>query len=102
MLVAGQTQLLAGASLPIAAGIANVMQFASLELADAIRMAVDHPARLLGLEPGGLAQGGPADLVIFKLAPVDGALKIEPLATMLAGELLSASVSQPPDFHRTG
>ncbi len=67
LVVAGQTEVMAGASLPIGAGIANVMQFAGVSLQEAISMAVDHPAKLLNIEPGGLEPGDPADLVLFDL-----------------------------------
>jgi N-acetylglucosamine-6-phosphate deacetylase len=67
LVVAGQTELLAGASLPLSTGVANVMRFAGVDLAAAIRMAVHHPAALLGISPGGLDAGDPADLVQFTL-----------------------------------
>ena len=57
LVVAGQRQILAGASLPLGAGVANVIRFAEVDLADAVRMAVHHPAGLLGLGPGGLEPG---------------------------------------------
>ncbi len=68
LVVAGQTELMAGASLPLSAGVANAMRFAGVDLATAIRMAVHHPAALLGIEPGGLDVGDRADLVQFELA----------------------------------
>ena len=68
LVVAGQTELMAGASLPLSAGVANAMRFAGVDLATAIRMAAHHPAALLGIEPGGLEVGDRADLVQFELA----------------------------------
>ncbi len=73
LVVAGQTELLAGAAEPQGAGVATVMRFAGVGLPEAIAMAVDHPARLLGLEPGGLEPGQPADLVVFNL---DGGFQV--------------------------
>lgn len=67
LVVAGQRQLLAGASLPIGTGVANVMQFAGVSLAEAIDMATANPARLLSMPPGGLQPGDPADLVLFDI-----------------------------------
>jgi len=67
LVVAGQRELLAGASLPLGVGISNVMRFAQLDLNTAVRMAVHNPASLLGLDPGGLDPGDPADLVQFDL-----------------------------------
>jgi len=67
LVIAGQRELLAGASEPIGTGIANVIRFAGVSLTEAVRMAVHHPARLLGTEPGDLRPGDPADLVLFDL-----------------------------------
>jgi len=65
LVVAGQREILAGASLPIGTGIANVMRFADVTLRQAVAMAVDNPANLLGLEIGGIQPGEPA--VLFDL-----------------------------------
>jgi N-acetylglucosamine-6-phosphate deacetylase len=67
LVIAGQDQLLAGASLPIGVGVANVMQFAGVDLATAIDMATKHPAQLLGLPMNALRPGDLADLVLFDL-----------------------------------
>jgi N-acetylglucosamine-6-phosphate deacetylase len=67
LVVAGQRELFAGASLPVSVGVANVTRFAGVDLRTAVNMAVHHPARLLGIEPGGLEPGDPADLVQFSL-----------------------------------
>ncbi len=67
LVVAGQREILAGAYQPLPIGIPNVMHFAGVDLATAVRMATDNPARLLGLHPGGLQPGDPADLVLFDL-----------------------------------
>jgi len=91
LVVAGQRELLAGAALPIGPGIANVMHFAGVGLADAVRMAVDNPARLMGVDPGGFEVGDPGDLVQFRLiesADDDVAAKFEPVATVIDGEVV--------------
>ena len=67
LVVAGQRELLAGAGLPLSVGIGNVMHFAGIGLADAVRMATLHPARLIGAPAGNLQPGDPADLVVFDL-----------------------------------
>jgi N-acetylglucosamine-6-phosphate deacetylase len=98
LVVAGQAELMAGASMPISAGVANVMQYAGVGLAEAVRMAVDHPARLLGIEPGGFEPGDPADLVQFDLVEADGApgsRRFEVCATLIGGEVTYGSVGQP-------
>ena len=67
LVVAGQRQMLAGASRPIGTGVANVMRFAGVSLSEAIDMATTHPANLLSMPSGGLQPGDPADLVLFHL-----------------------------------
>ncbi|HVX16002.1 MAG TPA: amidohydrolase family protein [Pirellulales bacterium] len=83
LVVAGQTQLLAGASHPIGVGVVNVMRFAGVDLASAVAMATAQPAQLLGRPVPGLRPGDPADLVLFRL---DGQLLVR--ATILAGEVV--------------
>ncbi len=73
LVIAGQDQLLAGASRPIGVGIANVMKFAGVDLATAVDMASRRPAQLLGRPVSRLAVGDMADLVLFDLGPVGDA-----------------------------
>ncbi len=91
LVIAGQRQLLAGASRPIGSGVVNVMQFAGLDLATAIAMAVEQPLRLLGLPPRSLEVGQPADVVQFRL-PADmaqaGPLPFEVCTTVLDGQVV--------------
>ena len=68
LVIAGQDQLLAGASQPIGVGVANVMRFAGVDLPTAVAMAGRNPARLLGLSSVDLRPGNRADLVLFELA----------------------------------
>lgn len=98
LVVAGQRELLAGAAIPIGPGIANVMHFAGVGLADAVRMAVDNPAGLLGIEPGGFEVGDPGDLVQFRLieSPDDDApARFEPVATAIDGEVAWGAAWRP-------
>lgn len=67
LVIAGQDQLLAGASLPIGAGVAGVMRFAGVDLATAVAMASQQPARLLRRKPVQLRVGDPADVTLFDL-----------------------------------
>lgn len=100
LVIAGQDQLLAGASLPIGVGVANVMRFAGLDLPTAIDMATRRPATLLGLDCGSLLPGARADLVLFELPPdlqqtarqpgINAGLKIR--ATIAGGQLVFGSV----------
>ena len=84
LVVPGQRQLLAGASRPIGVGVAMVMRYADLDLRDAVVMASQRPAGLIGLEPGGLEPGAMADLVLFELA--EDRMDIQ--ATILHGTLV--------------
>jgi N-acetylglucosamine-6-phosphate deacetylase len=95
LVVAGQDQLLAGAAEPIGTGVANVMRFASLDLATAVAMASAHPSQLLGRTPGTLRPGDAADLVLFDLFPPnadEGSLasgeRLAVRATLVAGEIV--------------
>ncbi len=67
LVIAGQEQLLAGASLPITSGVANVMRFAGVDLATAVDMASNRPRQMLGRPTIGLEPGDAADLVLFDL-----------------------------------
>jgi N-acetylglucosamine-6-phosphate deacetylase len=67
-----------------------VMHFAGVSLAAAVAMATEHPARLLGIEPGHVTPGEPADLVVFDLVdkPADTAFQQFRVRTVLiAGEV---------------
>ena len=89
LVVAGQREILAGASAPLGPCVANVIQFSGVDLATAIRMATYQPAALLGIEQGGLDVGDPADLVVFSLAKpsdADGTAAFQVRATILGGE----------------
>ncbi len=95
LVIAGQDQLLAGASLPIGNGIAGVMRFAGVDLATAVDMATVHPARLLGRAEGALQAGEPADLVLFDLVEDPATLeptKVEVRATICSGELVYGAI----------
>jgi N-acetylglucosamine-6-phosphate deacetylase len=85
IVVAGQRQYLAGAGLPITYGIANIMQFAQVDLRSAIDMASRWPARLVSVESG-FHVGGLANFVRFSFSP--GSAPIRVLATVNRGELV--------------
>jgi len=104
LVIAGQDQLLAGASLPIGVGVANVMRFAGVDLKTAVDMASRQPAELVRTRTGGLCPGDWADLVLFDL-PEDlaGATAIPSndrtnagltiRATIAAGRVVSGEVN---------
>jgi N-acetylglucosamine-6-phosphate deacetylase len=87
LVIAGQRQLLAGASQPIHVGVANVMRFAGVDLATAVRMASTHPASIIGAEAGEIAPGNRADFVLFHLR--EG---LEIVATVIAGDMVHGSL----------
>lgn len=86
--IAGQNQLLAGASLPLNVGVANAMEFAGIGLATAIGMATTHPAGLLSLNAGDLKFGTRADLTQFSICRGDGDLpaRLNVSSTIANGE----------------
>ncbi len=89
LVVAGQRQFLAGASQPLSTAVARVMDFAGLDLASAVTLASQQPARLLGLAPLSLEPGQPADLIQFTLlrARDSSFADLEVHATLADGEL---------------
>jgi len=91
LVVAGQDQILAGASLPIGVGVANVMRFANVDLKTAVEMASTRPAQFIGYPAGQLAEGAAADLIQFELPGADGRGDLEELtvgAVVNRGELV--------------
>ncbi len=67
LVMAGQEELLAGATAPVGQGVAHVMRFADLTLEEAMGLASAGPLRVLGMEPVRLAPGNLANLVLFDL-----------------------------------
>ncbi len=89
LVIAGQDQLLAGASRPIGAGVANVIEFAGVDLPTAVEMASHHPARLLGLPASDLRPGDAADVVLFDLnRSGDRPATLKVISTYSAGKLV--------------
>jgi N-acetylglucosamine-6-phosphate deacetylase len=84
LVIAGQRDILAGASLLMDTCVAQLMRFAGVNLATAIDLASIQPARLLGINNHRLDVGSPANLVLFELPTADTTrLKIR--GTMIAG-----------------
>lgn len=88
LVIAGQDQLLAGASLPLGVGIVNMMRFADVDLATAVAMASSQPARLLTGESVELEAGATADLVLFELPLADAPAELKIVASIAGGELM--------------
>jgi N-acetylglucosamine-6-phosphate deacetylase len=85
LVVAGQRQYLAGAGLPMTYGVANLMDFADVDLRTAVEMATRQPASLIGLEPVDLETNAIADLMLFEL-PTAPAQPIQVVTTINGGE----------------
>lgn len=64
-IVVADTDYLAGSGSFLETCVGKAVDFARLDLADAIDMAVARPAELLGLPARELQRGDPADLVLF-------------------------------------
>lgn len=92
MVIAGQRHLLAGAALPITAGVANVLRYTEHDLRVAIDLASVGPARLMGLQGSMLQVRSPADLVLLRLPGSDPAAAIEVLATIAGGRLVAGRI----------
>ena len=89
--IAAQPELLAGAVLPITAGIANVLRFTDEDLASAVDMAGPRPAALLGPVRPWLQVGQLADLTVFHLpgaADKTSVGEVEIVATINSGCLV--------------
>lgn len=67
LVVAGQTQYLAGASRPLIECLANLVRFAGVSWSGAAPAATTRPAELLGLPATRLERGAPATFTICRL-----------------------------------
>lgn len=100
LVVAGQRNLLAGASRPIASGVANLIRHTDCDLAAAVSMASVAPARLVGMPSRGIQVGAPADMVLFRLLKTGenaGVRDVEIVATVQAGRCVHGALS--PSVH---
>ena len=87
VVLAGQERL-AGSALSMDRGVENLMRFAGISLAEAVRLATTNAARA-GHVPGrtqGLAAGDRADLVLFRFDPAE--TKLQVMATYVGGDLV--------------
>ncbi len=90
LVIAGQSQLLAGASRPLHVGISQTMQAAQLPFAAAVDMASRQPAQLLNTRVGGFCPGDAADYSLVRRHSEEGTgpEKLEILATILQGQVV--------------
>jgi N-acetylglucosamine-6-phosphate deacetylase len=87
LVLAGQRDILAGASQPIHVCVANVMRFAGVSLQTAVEMASTSPSRLIGESDRGLEVGAVANLVVFDL-PKDDKSPLGIRMTVNGGEVV--------------
>jgi N-acetylglucosamine-6-phosphate deacetylase len=87
LVVAGQREILAGASQPIHLCVANAIRFAGVTLETAIDMASTRPAHLIGIDDHTLDVGSPANLFLFDL-PADNQQPLAIRATINRGEIV--------------
>lgn len=88
----GDSAYLAGSVLDLAGAVANAVRFAGLSVADAVAMAAQHPAMVLGRpDIGALVPGHCADVVLARWSPGAGPLRV--VQTVVGGEAVYASGS---------
>jgi N-acetylglucosamine-6-phosphate deacetylase len=87
LVLAGQRDILAGASQPIHVCVAHVMRFAGVSLQTAVEMASTSALRLIGESDRGLEVGEAANLVLFDL-PKDEQSPLEIRMTVNGGEVV--------------
>jgi N-acetylglucosamine-6-phosphate deacetylase len=90
LVLAGQRDILAGASQPIHVCVANAMRFAGVCLPTAVEMASSSPLRLIGESDRGLEVGEAANLVLFDL-PKDASSPLKIRMTVSRGEVVYKS-----------
>lgn len=101
LVVAGQGEILAGASRGLCDGIGNVMSFAGIGLAGAVDMAARRPAEILNLEVACPQAGSAADFIVFDVAEGEAGqdIRIELKQTVGDGQTLwEAPPGDYPDF----
>ena len=97
LVVAGQRETLAGASVPLGTCLANAMGFAEVTLPEAIAMAVKNPANLLStaIPKHALAPGSEVELILFDLIETDeeeSGRRFVPRATVVGDEVVFGDV----------
>lgn len=71
-IVVANTQYLAGSSLPLEAGLQNLLKATHWSLRDGLATVTSNPAQLLGRPEPQIAAGEPANLVVFSRTPFGG------------------------------
>ncbi|MDR7418179.1 MAG: amidohydrolase family protein [Armatimonadota bacterium] len=84
------TPYLAGSALELASALPKVMAYAGVSLADAVTMACGNPARLLGVDPGVLAEGARGDVIEIDYEL--GSDRVGIRRVVVAGEMMAENV----------
>ncbi|MDA7979065.1 MAG: amidohydrolase family protein [Pirellulales bacterium] len=87
IITADQETLLAAASMPLTAGIANVAKFGDVPRAIAIEMASTHAAQCLGSQSAFLQHGASADFTLLDWSD-DSVEEIAVRGTMIGGDIV--------------
>lgn len=83
-----EENVFAGASLPLAIGVSNMMEFSGCTLKEAVNMSTKNPAQLYGIDDRGiLAPGKRADIIFFELEN----RKLNLLKIMKSGEFCTVT-----------
>lgn len=85
IVVAGQTQFLAGSGATTGECVAHFMAVSELPLAEVWPMASSNPRRLLKLPDVTLQEGAEATLTLFRLPTIDGRPQWQPVETLVRG-----------------
>ena len=91
LVVAGQHEVMAGASFLMDVCVAKVMRLAGVDLETAVHMASTWPAELVGQDAVSLEPGSRADLVLFDLPGADRPRSVDTLTvkrTVVAGNVV--------------
>lgn len=86
LVVAGQSELLAGSADETDVCVSQAQRLAGVTLKEAVDMTSRNPAKLLGFEPTAFRRGGLADLILFH-QPAESK-KLQTVATIGGGEVL--------------
>lgn len=87
LVIAGQRDILAGASQPLTVCVANAMRLGAVDLPTAVEMASTAASRLIGECDRGLEAGTPANLIVFDLPP-DSTSPLQIRGTMNQGQVV--------------
>jgi N-acetylglucosamine-6-phosphate deacetylase len=96
IVVAGQTQILAGSSATTEICVSRATEMGACTLAQAIDMACRNPCRLLGMPESRLMSGDLANLIVFRRELSEGSspeMDMKVMATLLHGQLVHGDLS---------